>query len=109
MVSPSTIPKHSQVLAIGGGLTGSYIASVLAREGLQVVLLKSTQLPRYHIGESLVPSVRCYLKFIGVEQQVADYGFTLKVCYCIMNIYSFNNAGIARRSIQVRSVQTRWV
>ena len=34
---------------------------------------------RYHIGESLIPSVRHYLKFIGAEEKVANYGFKIKV------------------------------
>jgi len=34
---------------------------------------------RYHIGESLIPSVRHYLKFIDAEEKVADYGFEIKV------------------------------
>ena len=35
---------------------------------------------RYHIGESLIPSVRHYLKFIDAEEKVANYGFKIKVC-----------------------------
>ena len=35
--------------------------------------------PRYHIGESLLPSVRHYLRLIDAEQKVANYGFALKV------------------------------
>jgi len=33
----------------------------------------------YHIGESLIPSVRRYLKFIDAEEKVADYGFEIKI------------------------------
>ncbi|EEB95320.1 hypothetical protein MPER_05724, partial [Moniliophthora perniciosa FA553] len=32
----------------------------------------------YHIGESLIPSVRRFLDFIGAEEKVANYGFTHK-------------------------------
>ncbi|KAL4066069.1 hypothetical protein J3A83DRAFT_350187 [Scleroderma citrinum] len=78
MALPSTIPKHTQVLVVGGGPAGSYTASVLARDGLQVVLLESAQLPRYHVGESLIPSVRRYLKFIDAEPKFVDYGFAVK-------------------------------
>ena len=34
---------------------------------------------RYHIGESLIPSVRHYLRFIDADEKVASYGFTTKV------------------------------
>ena len=34
---------------------------------------------RYHIGESLIPSVKHYLRFIGAEDKVANHGFVVKV------------------------------
>lgn len=34
---------------------------------------------RYHIGESLLPSVRHYLRFIDAEEKVAQHGFARKV------------------------------
>ena len=33
----------------------------------------------YHVGESLIPSVRHYLRFIGAEDKLANYGFVRKV------------------------------
>ncbi|RPD58673.1 FAD/NAD(P)-binding domain-containing protein [Lentinus tigrinus ALCF2SS1-6] len=71
-------PKHAQVLVIGGGPGGSYTASVLAREGFDVVLFEAAQFPRYHIGESLLPSVRHFLRFIDAEDKIAAYGFVPK-------------------------------
>ena len=34
---------------------------------------------RYHIGESLIPSVRHYLRFVCAEENVEGYGFMHKV------------------------------
>ncbi|KAF9453992.1 FAD/NAD(P)-binding domain-containing protein [Macrolepiota fuliginosa MF-IS2] len=78
MATSSLPPKHIQVLVIGGGPAGSYAASALAREGINVTLLEASKFPRYHIGESLIPSVRHYLRFIGAEDKLANYGFVRK-------------------------------
>ncbi|PPQ62915.1 hypothetical protein CVT24_006155 [Panaeolus cyanescens] len=76
---PSSIPpNHSQILIIGGGPAGSYAAAALAREGFQVTLLEASKFPRYHVGESLIPSVRHYLRFIGAEEKVIKHGFIQK-------------------------------
>ncbi|KAF7335132.1 putative halogenase [Mycena venus] len=59
--------------------TGTYAATALAREGFQVHLLEKDAFPRYHIGESLLPSSRSFLGFIGAAEKVDKYGFTVKV------------------------------
>ncbi|KAJ7621525.1 putative halogenase [Mycena polygramma] len=72
------VPASSQILVIGGGPGGSYAATVLAREGFTVTLLERDIFPRYHIGESLLPSCRPFLRFIGAEELVKNHGFTEK-------------------------------
>ncbi|KAG1762096.1 putative halogenase [Suillus occidentalis] len=73
-----TLPTSTQILVVGGGPAGSYAAAALAREGFEVTLLEAVQFPRYHIGESLLPSVRPFLAFIGAEESIMNYGFTVK-------------------------------
>ncbi|KAI9061696.1 FAD/NAD(P)-binding domain-containing protein [Trametes sanguinea] len=72
------LPKHAQILVIGGGPGGSYTAATLAREGFDVVLFEAAKFPRYHIGESLIPSVRHFLRFIGAEDKIIQHGFARK-------------------------------
>ncbi|RDA83831.1 hypothetical protein CP532_5141 [Ophiocordyceps camponoti-leonardi (nom. inval.)] len=64
-----SVPKKCQVLVIGGGPAGSYASTVLAREGVDVVTLEADNFPRYHVGESMLPSLRVYLKFIGLYER----------------------------------------
>ncbi|KAJ6593576.1 hypothetical protein B0H19DRAFT_25711 [Mycena capillaripes] len=71
-------PKNTQVLIIGGGPAGSYAACVLAREGVSVTVLEAAKFPRYHVGESLIPSVRHYMRFVGADDKLARYGFVHK-------------------------------
>lgn len=41
-----SIPESCTVLVVGGGPAGSFAATVLAREGIDVVLLESDKHPR---------------------------------------------------------------
>lgn len=70
--------QSAQVLVIGGGPGGATTAGLLAREGIDVTLLEKQQFPRYHIGESLLPSCLPILELLGVREKVDSYGFQRK-------------------------------
>ena len=46
-----SVPSRCTVLVVGGGPAGSYCSAVLAREGVDVVVLESEVFPRY-VSES---------------------------------------------------------
>lgn len=98
------IPTSCTVLVIGGGPAGSYAAAALAREGVDTVVLEADVFPRYvcvrcpsfsaesekkseaglcscrryHIGESMLASIRYFFRFIDLEDKFQNYGFYKK-------------------------------
>lgn len=67
-----------QVLVIGGGPGGSTTAALLARQGIDVVLMERQRFPRYHIGESLLPSALRILEELGLREKLEAHGFQRK-------------------------------
>ncbi|KAF7362877.1 hypothetical protein MVEN_00637500 [Mycena venus] len=105
-MSAAEIPKSTNILVIGGGPAGSYAATALAREVFEVTLLERERFPRYHIGESMLPSCRPFMRFIGAEQKVIDYGFCVKVidsqCYQYADCSQLKTAGAALKFNQTK-------
>lgn len=66
------------IIVIGGGPGGSAAATMLARQGWQVLLLERDYFPRPHIGESLLPASIPILEELGVLPAVEAAGFLKK-------------------------------
>lgn len=67
------------VIVVGGGPAGATAATVVAMRGHQVLLLEREQMPRYQIGESLLPAtVHGICQIVGVYDDVAAAGFIRK-------------------------------
>ena len=62
------------VLVIGGGPAGSTTAALLAHMGRKVVLLEKDRMPRFHIGESLLPLNLPLFERLGVADEIRRIG-----------------------------------
>jgi geranylgeranyl reductase family protein len=66
------------VVVIGGGPSGSSVATRLAQRGRRVLLLEKERFPRFHIGESLLPCSMPLLEQLGAMPAVRAHGFLAK-------------------------------
>lgn len=74
-----SIPQSTKILVIGGGPGGSTAATLLARQGIEVTLFEKAHFPRYHIGESLLPTILPILDLLGAREKVEAFGFQKKM------------------------------
>ncbi|WP_242400851.1 NAD(P)/FAD-dependent oxidoreductase [Acetobacter okinawensis] len=74
MNGSDTASHVCDVLVIGGGPAGSTAATLLARQGVSVILLEKDPHRRFHIGESLLPCNLPLLRDLGVLDKVREIG-----------------------------------
>jgi flavin-dependent dehydrogenase len=65
-------------IVIGGGPAGSTTAGLVAQAGFSTLLVEREKMPRFHIGESLMPETYWTLQRIGVLDKMKKSGFVRK-------------------------------
>src|SRR5262245_61919701 len=66
----ANLSNKVDAIVIGGGPAGSTVATLLARQGLQVTLFEKRSFPRFHIGESLLPASLPIFEELGVHEEI---------------------------------------
>jgi len=74
----AAIPESIDVAVIGAGPAGAVAAVMLARKGVQVLVLEKETFPRFIIGESLLPQSMPVLERAGLIGPVFEQGFQFK-------------------------------
>ena len=66
------IPDSYDVTILGSGFAGSILASILARNGVAVLLIDAKSHPRFAIGESTIPHTSQLLSLLSREYDVPE-------------------------------------
>ncbi|MFZ0544605.1 MAG: NAD(P)/FAD-dependent oxidoreductase [Candidatus Promineifilaceae bacterium] len=72
------IPERADVVVIGGGPAGSSVATLLAKEGIEVVLLEKQKFPRPQVGESILPHMWKFIDMLGLTEKIRQERFLVK-------------------------------
>jgi len=75
---PEERQYDADVIIIGGGPSGSSLATLLAMDGYKTILLEKDIHPRDHVGESLTPSTNLMFDRLGVLDKINAGGFIHK-------------------------------
>ena len=70
---------HYDCVVIGGGPAGSTAAALVAEGGFSTLLIERERVPRFHVGESLMPETYWTLQRLGVLEQMKSSQFTKKL------------------------------
>ncbi|MFK8111639.1 MAG: NAD(P)/FAD-dependent oxidoreductase [Rubripirellula sp.] len=67
-----------EVVVIGGGPAGGSAATVVAEAGFDTLLIEREPVPRFHVGESLMPEAYWALDRLGLNQRIQASGWQKK-------------------------------
>jgi geranylgeranyl reductase family protein len=83
-MSDVPLPESCNVLVVGAGPAGSACAQVLARAGLDVLLVDQHDFPRDKVcGDGLIPDAHAALRRLGVHDEVAALAQPVSHVRCV--------------------------
>ncbi len=77
-VFQSELESSYDVIVIGGGPSGATVSALLAELGHSVCVLERHTIPRFHVGESLIPETYWSLKRLGLIDKLKASAFPKK-------------------------------
>ena len=70
--------RSYDVVVLGGGPAGAALATFLQQDGYRCLVLERSEFPRYHIGESLIPSTYAAFDRLGLLPKLKASDFPAK-------------------------------
>lgn len=85
MIPDNTIQDSYDCIVLGGGPAGSSAATLVADQGHSTLLLEREKMPRFHVGESLMPETYWCFERLGVLDKMRDSNFVKKYSVQFVN------------------------
>ena len=68
-------PGSDDVIILGGGIAGSILATILARQGLSVQVLEAGVHPQFAIGESMIPETGAWFRLMSLRFDIPELDY----------------------------------
>jgi flavin-dependent dehydrogenase len=65
-------------IVVGGGPAGCSAAAIVAQGGFETLLIEREAMPRFHVGESLMPETYWPLERLGLNERIRTAGWQVK-------------------------------
>jgi flavin-dependent dehydrogenase len=72
------LAEHYDVIVIGGGPAGASTGALTAEHGHSTLILERSEVPRFHVGESLIPETYWTLKRLGLVERLRESAYPRK-------------------------------
>ncbi|MDA0281838.1 MAG: NAD(P)/FAD-dependent oxidoreductase [Planctomycetota bacterium] len=72
------LTDHYDVVVIGGGPAGASTGALTAEHGHRTLILERSDVPRFHVGESLIPETYWTLQRLGLVERLRDSAYPRK-------------------------------
>jgi FADH2 O2-dependent halogenase len=67
--------NSTDVVILGGGIAGSMLAAILARQGLSVQVLEAGVHPQFAIGEAMIPETGAWFRLMSLRFDIPELDF----------------------------------
>ncbi|MEP0343927.1 NAD(P)/FAD-dependent oxidoreductase, partial [Rhodopirellula bahusiensis] len=95
-------------VVIGGGPAGGTAAAIVAESGVSTLLIERDPVPRFHVGESLMPECYWPLERLGLIDQVKRSGWQTKKSVQFVTHTGKESAPFFFRKHDERECSTTW-
>ena len=72
------LQESYDVVVIGGGPAGASTGALTAEHGHSTLILERSEIPRFHVGESLIPETYWTLKRLGLVERLQNSAYPRK-------------------------------